>query len=170
MMMMIFFLEKKHRLETYAAITIFIISSWILSINKTMIIITTSIIIMRICLKTKVTVSICCFHHLFETEAWRLPIYMQHHNYHHDDKGVGFPRQHCRLNICSYFGWFWQILRIWDEQACLGFPYCIVGQQIILTNWLCWGGALGPKRNRIAGRGEGAGRNLSFYRPRHRGY
>jgi len=28
-------------------------------------------------------------------------------------------RQHCRLSICSYFCWLWQILRIWDEQACL---------------------------------------------------
>ena len=26
--------------------------------------------------------------------------------------GVSF-RQHCRLSICSYFGWVWQILRIW---------------------------------------------------------
>ena len=25
-------------------------------------------------------------------------------------------RQHCRLSICSYFDWVWQI---WDEQACL---------------------------------------------------
>ena len=30
-----------------------------------------------------------------------------------------FNRQHCRLSICIYFGWVWQILRIWDEQACL---------------------------------------------------
>ena len=31
-------------------------------------------------------------------------------------------RQHCRLNICSYFGWIWQNqiqIQIWDEQACL---------------------------------------------------
>ena len=30
-----------------------------------------------------------------------------------------FCRQHCRLSIYSSFGWVWQILRIWDEQACL---------------------------------------------------
>ena len=28
-------------------------------------------------------------------------------------------RQHCRLSICCYFGWLLQILRNWDEQACL---------------------------------------------------
>ena len=25
----------------------------------------------------------------------------------------------CRLSICKSFDWLWQILRIWDEQACL---------------------------------------------------
>ena len=38
--------------------------------------------------------------------------------------GLSFPkvkcsRQNCRLSICSYFGCVLQILRIWDEQACL---------------------------------------------------
>ena len=28
-------------------------------------------------------------------------------------------RQHCRLNVCSYFGWFDKYWQIWDEQACL---------------------------------------------------
>ena len=32
---------------------------------------------------------------------------------------VGLLRQHCRLSICCYFGWVWQIW-IWDKQTCLG--------------------------------------------------
>ena len=37
------------------------------------------------CLKTKVTTSICR-HHLIQTQAWRLPIYMHRHNDYDDVK------------------------------------------------------------------------------------
>ena len=57
-------------------------------------------------------------------------------------------RQHYRLSICSYFGWLWQKLRIWDEQACLrGSPGADFGSLEKLNfkllrneNWetMCW--------------------------------
>ena len=31
--------------------------------------------------------------------------------YNVDDEKCDKDRQHCRLSICSYFGWVWQILR-----------------------------------------------------------
>ena len=44
------------------------------------------------CLKTKVTTSICR-HHLIQTQAWRVPIYMHRHNDYDDvkDNGDGNP-------------------------------------------------------------------------------
>ena len=55
----------------------------------------------------------CAGENLFTNCSWylkkrRTPIYTQVPS-----------KQHCRLSICSYFGCVWQILRIWDEQACL---------------------------------------------------
>ena len=36
----------------------------------------------------------------------------------------GIVSQHCRLSICSYSGWVWQItIWWWDEQACLGISH-----------------------------------------------
>ena len=40
------------------------------------------------------------------------------------EEKVMWHRQHCRLTICGYFGWVWQIenqkqILWWDEQACL---------------------------------------------------
>ena len=40
------------------------------------------------CLKTKVTTSICR-HHLIQTQAWRVPIYMHRHNDYDDVKDNG---------------------------------------------------------------------------------
>ena len=46
-------------------------------------------------------------------------------------------RQHCRLSICSHFGWLWQI---WDEHACLVFLGSIlgVGWQGLWTHTMHW--------------------------------